>query len=1167
MQSIMRLKAICSVGRSGLLLVASLTASLAFGQNANTGEIKGTVQDSTGAVVEGAKVTITNDNTGVVSTSTTNSAGIYDVPSLPPGPYTINFAKVGFKDIIRKGVTLQIQTIAIDATLQVGNSTETVTVISEVPLLQTETSDQYVNIPTKEVLNAPVVGGRWYDELTKTLPGVGGGGGRNASGGEGVAVNGTQANTANFQIDGTSATAPRDVNASNFYPPLDSIDEVSVNTANGGAQSGNSLLALNVNLKSGTNRFHGSAYEFVQNDVFEARNFFNAPFAAPGFAAGCDRDKNDSSKCKKAPVRWNQFGGSIGGPIIKNKLFFFFNYQRNPVNAAALQTTTVPTDAMRNGDFTDPRLHATIFDKNSCAGSCARTPLDLGLGQNKIPTTAFDPVAANILTFFPHPTDPNALTQNYSAIVATPTMSQWYVAKVDWLIKPNHRLSGSVFQYPQNLTFDSNALCNLGFGCTRSTPNNRNQSYRIMETWTVNPTMVNEFRIGASREHDQYQPATFKTDILTKLGIQPTYGSNAPIPIFPNITISGSSSGVTSNTALANGVVANLVQNIYTASDVFTLIRGKHTLKLGGELDRQFQHDQGWGNYSSGDFTFNGIGTNSGTSPDPRNGGNPGSGIPFADFLLGDVGSWNIFNNIATNAASWITSAYVNDDFKVKSRLTLNLGLRWQHQTGWAVAGNNFGNLDLSLANPGSFPPGALGAIRFGGVGGHNTVEPSVNSWSPRLGFAWSPTDKWSLRGSYGIFQVQRGSETYAHNNFPPTLGLGLNPNGFIGGGNALEPSGVAFQLQPGPPPNSVAFPTIETLSPAFNTFKQVPYYARELPLQYVQNFLLSIQRELPVNHVLEVSYVHTKGTHLNFVRDMNQVPEADLGDPSNTGRFSPFRPLTQYTSIFAHLFDGWSNYDALQLRVVKRQSHGLAYQLNYAWSKLMDTGTSGGHDQNTDTWQNAHDPRANYGLAITDATHNFTGSFSYDLPLGRGHSYATHGVLDYIVGGWRLAGVVQARSGVPFTPIVADSSANNFDGVGGDLALSGSVDCFCSYQQRPNRVGGGKLSNPTIHQWFAASAFTDPTNDGTIHVFGNSGRDIIRGPRYVNTDMSIGKSFRIREDMGIEVRADSFNFFNHPQFNTPDNNILSSTVGVISSTTNFGGPGRIFQLGARFTF
>jgi len=1154
------------IGCICILLAATLMTGLAFAQNANTGEIKGTVQDPTGAVVEGVTVTILNVDTGITTLTTTNAAGLFDAPSVPTGSYTITFSKSGFKDLVRKGVTLQIQTIAVDATMQVGNTTETVTVIGDAPLLQTETSDQYVNLGTKAVHDAPLVGGRWYDELTKVLPGLGGGGGRNASGGEGVAVNGTQANTANFQIEGTTATDPRDVNASNNYVPIDSIDEVSISTANGGAQTGNSLLSLNVNLKSGTNRFHGSVYEFIQNDVFESRNYFNAPISGSGFSGtGCTRDNNDPSKCKKGSNRWNQYGASIGGPIIKNKLFFFFNYQRNPVAGSSVQTGTVPTAAMRAGDFSDPRLHATIFDKNSCAGNCARTPLNGG--TNILLPGQIDPIAAKIAAFFPDPTNSN-LTNNFTTIVNTPTLSQWYVGKVDYQLSKNHRLSGSVFQLPVTLTFNPSALCNLGFDCTRSTPNNRNQSYRIAETWTITQTMVNEFRIGAMREHDKYAPATFEKDFLTQIGMQPQYGSNAPVNIFPNIFISGSSSGVDASTNITGGVVANLVENVYTASDVVSLIRGRHTLKIGGELDRQFQYDQGWGSFGSGDFTFNGIGTNSGISPDSRNGGSPGSGIPFADFLLGDVGTWNVFNNVGTDIASWITSAFVNDDFKLTPRLTLNLGLRWQHQTGWAVAGNKFGNLDLTLPNPGSFPPGALGAIRFGGVDGHNTVEPSVNSWSPRLGFAWSPKNEWSVRGSYGIFQVQRGTETYAHNNFPPTLGLGLNPNGFIGSGTGpVEPSGVAFQLQTGPAPGSVNFPTIDTLSPAFNTFKQVPFYPRELPLQYVQTSLLSVQRTLPASHVVELGYVYTKGTHLNFIRDMNAVPTDELNDPSNTGKFSPFRPIRHYTSIYAHLFDGWSNYNALQFRVVKRETHGVSYQFNYSWSKLLDSGTSGGHDQNTDGYQDAYNLRANYGPSVTDATHNFNGAISYELPFGSGRMFPVHGVLDRVVGGWRVSTVVQARSGVPFTPILADGTVNNFDGNGGDFALAGSLDCFCGYQQRPDVVGDPRVSDPTIFKWFNPAAYIDPTNGGTNHVYGSAGRNSLRGPRYVNVDLGIGKNFRIMEGMGLELRADSFNSFNHPQFNTPNNNILSGDVGKITNTTNFGGPGRIIQLGARFSF
>jgi hypothetical protein len=1115
---------------------------LALGQNANTGEVRGLVLDASGAAVDGAKVTISNVDTGASIASTTNASGIYDAPSVPPGQYTITFSKTGFRELVRKGVTVPVQTIAVDATLQVGNVSEQITVIAEAPLLQTETSDQQTNFGTKEVINAPIVGGRWIDELTKVLPGAGGGGGRNASGGEGVAVNGTQAYTANFQIEGSSATDPRDQNASDNYVPIDAMGEISVNAASG-AESGNSLLALNVNLKSGTNRWHGSLFEFVQNDFFNSRNYFQ-------------------SSGKKAVERWNEFGGSVGGPIVKDKLFFYFTYQRNPVKSGGFYTTTVPTDAMRQGDFSSPLFHATIYDPSSCSPApCARTPLNGG--SNMLLSTQIDAVAAKILTYYPEPTDPSAATNNFSSVVSTPSLGQWYVGKIDYQITPKHRLSGSIFEYPITLTFNPDALCGLGFDCTTSKPNNRNQSARITETWTVSSTIVNEFRAGGLREHDQYAPGTYGKGFPTKIGMEPQYGPQAPADVFPNITVSSSSLGVGAQTFIGGGVHANLVEDIYNASDVVTLIRGRHTIKLGGELDRQFQHDTTWGDSSSGDFTFTGVGTNSGTSGDPRNGGATSTGIPFADFLLGNVGTWNIYNGEPTNIATWIAGAFVSDNFKVTPHLTLNLGIRYQHQTGFAVADGRFANFNPSLANPGAFlPAGAVGAMQYGQINGHNTLEPSVNSWSPRIGFAWSPWSKWSFRGSYGVFQVPRGTELYAHDNYPANLGFGFNPHGFIGDG-----TNVAFPLQTGPPPGSLIVPTAANLTPDQFNYQVVAYYPSRLPLQYSQEFLLSVQRELPLSHVLDVSYVHTKGTHLNFATDMNQVPASDLANTFNSGDYSPFRPVPWFRSIMAHDFTGWSNYDALQLRLVKRLTHGFSYQFNYSWSKFLDTGTSSGHDQGLDFWQIARDPRANYGISQFNAPHNFSGLFNYDLPFGEGRMYPLHGVLNQIAGGWRITGIVQARSGSPFTPVVS-GNAN-----GGDLAKAGSINCFCGYSLFPNRVGSGKVSNPTRSMWFDPAAFADPTDNGggsgTAPAFGDSGRNILRGPRFVNFDLSLGKSFRIRESMSLEIRADSYNFFNHPQFNNPDSNILSPTAGQITSAqgANGFGPGRIIQMGGRFTF
>src|ERR1700728_4021152 len=302
-----------------VLVIASVLAigNSAIGQNANSGEIKGTVTDSSNAVIAGANVSILNVQTGVVINTVTNGAGIYDVPSVPLGNYTITFARQGFKDLVREGITLQLTTIGIDATLQVGAATEKITVTAAAPLLQTEDASQNTNFDEREVKNAPTVGGIWYNELTNELPGVNGGGSQDPSG-QGIGVNGTQGYSGNFLIEGSTATQPRDQNASDNYPPVDA------QTGNFGAQYGNGVAAFNVIMKSGTNQWHGTLFEFDQNNDFNARGFFQRTGAV-------------------APEHWHEFGGSVGGPILKDKLFFYFTYQRNPSVTSGSYFATVPT--------------------------------------------------------------------------------------------------------------------------------------------------------------------------------------------------------------------------------------------------------------------------------------------------------------------------------------------------------------------------------------------------------------------------------------------------------------------------------------------------------------------------------------------------------------------------------------------------------------------------------------------------------------------------------------------------------------------------------------------------------------------------------------------------------------------------------------------------------
>src|SRR5580692_2714104 len=362
----MRLGTVRHFGRVFVLLVAGLSATFSLGQNANTGEIKGTAMDSTGAVVSAVTVTITNVQTGVNIVVKTNADGIYDVPAVPIGLYKISFSKIGFRNFVREGLTLAIQTIKVNGTLQVGSTSEQVVVTEDAPLVETETSDQHVNLDTTAVEAAPIVGTDWRAEMIQLIPGVNTGGGAGEINGQGVGVNGTQSYNINFLSDGGPATAPRDFNGSNYYMPVDAIGEVSVNSANAPPQYGGGLTSVNVITKRGTNQWHGSGYEYIQNTAFNSRNFF------------------DPAPDVKSVEHWNTYGGSLGGPIIKNKLFFFFLYQRNPSSTPTSGLYSYPTAAMQAGDFYG------ITGSTGAAFSAAGTLL--------APT---DPVAAKLQTYFP----------------------------------------------------------------------------------------------------------------------------------------------------------------------------------------------------------------------------------------------------------------------------------------------------------------------------------------------------------------------------------------------------------------------------------------------------------------------------------------------------------------------------------------------------------------------------------------------------------------------------------------------------------------------------------------------------------------------------------------------------------------------------------------------
>ncbi len=1090
-----------------LCLLVGLLTQIAVAQNANSGALQGIVTDTSGAVIPDVSVVATDIQTGIPQVTKTNADGLYAIPSVPIGQYSVSFTKAGFEGFIRQGILIYVGTTRLDAQLKVGQVSQQVTVTGEAPLLETESSDQTMTISASTVNNMTVLGADWRT-INGILPGVNGGGYSGNASGQGAGFNGTSNDTTAWVVNGQTAVLPFDYNPGQNFPPSDAVEEVQASTTNWSAQYGNGLSVINVLTKSGTNSFHGSVFEQFQNNALEARNYFALTVT---------------------PLHWNEAGASVGGPFIKDKLFFFFTFMANPNSSASPAYLTFPTDAMRKGNFSDPEF-PTVYNPASLTyvnGQPTRTPL----ANNTL--TTIDPVAANIQKFWP---EPNNLGPNGDSIYNNFYYNhdyvedwQWWVAKLDYQINDRNRLSYSQQLQPQDREDPDPrcpANCYPGFL--------QDQSGQVTYSTIFSSSKSNEARAGYVRELTRFYSPTKGQGYPAKLGL-----INAPADVFPVINVTGvESSELDAGTDTVRAVGTEQY------SDVINLIKGKHLLKIGGEYDRSYGNLSAWGDITSGNFTFNGIAT--------RNPANSSStGVGYADFLFGLPQSWNATESVEDAVHYSASAVFVQDDFKVNRRLTLNLGLRWEYLGSWLVHDNSrspfqndFGVFDPTLLNPAT---NTLGAMVFGGQQGRNALyDPSPHNFLPRVGFSWSPLNNWAVRGSYGMFDMPRSADA----TFDSFLGVGSDSTGALTSPDNVNP---VFTLSPnegynqgyvqGPP--KLITPTEADRTPQVLNGTNVPYEAQSIPTQYVQEMFLNIERQLPGGLMLSAAYVNTKGTHQGFQRDLNQVPEALLGP----GNAQNLRPYPQFESIGAWHWDGHMNYNALQLRAEKRTSHGLYFVANYAWQKTMDDGTSSGGTTSVDIWQKAYDPAANYGLSELDLPNMINGLVSYQLPFGAGSRFLnTTGPLNQLLGGWRVAGYFQIHGGLPFTPVVGTSNLSN--------SLAGSWF--------PNRIGKGTLAHPTTKEWFDVTAFQTPAP----YTFGNSGRDILRGPSWRSVDANLAKSFPltgkwIGEGKSIEIRADVFDLFNHPNFGQPNANVGTSGAGIISSANT----SRNLQLTGRIRF
>ncbi|HWO36083.1 MAG TPA: carboxypeptidase regulatory-like domain-containing protein, partial [Candidatus Acidoferrum sp.] len=655
----------------------AIAASLSFAQNTNSGDIRGTVTDSSGAAIAGATVTLTNIDTGESKDFITNGNGIYDTVSMRPGNYNLTFTKVGFKKVTHGPVVLQVSIITVDASLEVGQVEQVVHVEGTgAPLLQTESGQQGTILEEKTInelpqLGAGITGNDWAN-FNIFLPGASSAPSQPASEGSGaynagdaISINGNLPNYANFLADGATVVLPVSGNVDNSV--FESISEVQVTTSSFSAQYGIGGAVFNQISKSGSNTFHGSAYEYWQNDVLNARPYFSTPGQV------------------KPSLRYNEWGGAVGGPIIKNKVFFFFVRDKiTNVGGGNPHFSSVPTLAERGMGTANPGQYdftgqPTIYDPTTAGIGGTRTSFT----NNIIPASRVDPVALKVLSSYPLPNTgaPGATTNNFFSLSPSSNPNLRYFGRIDYDLMKNNRVTFSITQKNNPGKNFNQWPCPIN--CFSGDIDGYN--VQLSDTWTLSPTLVNEFRMGYTKQGNWFVPQSLGFDAAAKFGLQYSKAN-----IFPTFNLSG-----TCCSSLQPGTNAIYIEHLYDPSDVMTLIKGRHILHFGVEVLMGDGNTTPWGNVDAGQFNFNGSYTQQNCPTPPA--GCVAGGAGLADFLLGDVFHWTATNQAVTYMRIKSPQLFVQDDYKLRPNLTINLGLRYEATTGMSELHNAIGGFDPNI--------------------------------------------------------------------------------------------------------------------------------------------------------------------------------------------------------------------------------------------------------------------------------------------------------------------------------------------------------------------------------------------------------------------------------------------------------------------------------------
>jgi hypothetical protein len=1086
----------------GLLIVTpALYSPFVFAQQ-ETATITGEVRDANGSVVAKATITVTNVETNVSVKSETNDQGLYTVPSLKPGPYSITVEKAGFKKSVRSGVTLQVAQVArLDVSMQVGELTTAVEIVEAATLLETQTSSRGSVIDQKKIVDLPL-NGRDYNQLALLSPGVTPGTPRLASVNfkGAINVNGNRVFNNVFLLDGVDnisySNSFRGENVQLVQPSIEALQEFKIQTNAYSAEFGRSSGAvINATIKSGTNNIHGSLYEFLRNDALDANNYFSNALGAP-----------------KPRRQRNQFGGAVGGPLVKNRTFWFGDYEGLREREGVPRVRQVPTAAEKAGLFSVAVVDPFAPGRPQFSRNAA--------GQWVIPQDRWDPVGAAIVKLIPDPNVPG--TTIYASTPVTSTRQDQFDARVDHQFASNVTFFGR-YSFVDTNTFRPAPLPGLAEGSFNDAFGanlNRSQGLAFGLTWTFSPSFVGDFRFGFARGNYFTNPPNFGVDGAAQIGLKNVPNDPAIVGGVPKVNLQGFD-------AVGRHTSTPQFQTPRSWNPRATLSwnHGLHFIKFGGEFLRVQTRINDL-NATIGRLNFDNRFTNR----------------AVGDLLLGLPSQLALTSFTVMDQGQNMQFYFIQDDYKITPKLTLNIGLRYEYATPPVEKDNQFSNFDPAT--------GTTIFARDGGVFERALVHPDRNNFAPRFGFAWSPTSRLVVRGAYGVFfshTVRQGREGLLGFN-PPFLVDNLLQTGVTGA--AAVASAAPLRLVNGYPAGLLD-PT--SLSPTIG--RRAQDANQRTP--YIQQYNFGVQYELLKDLLLDVAYVGNKGTKLNGFRNLNQ--NAVITNANGSQSAGP-RPYPAFGDIQWMENRVGSSYNSLQARLEKRFSKGLTALISYTWGKAL-TGapdhistSGGGAGVDTGTFrepQNGANLRADRGLAEFDIKQRFVASYIWELPFGHGRRFGNdwNKPVDLLLGGWQVTGIHALQSGLGLTATLGGASVLN---IGGER------------RARPNLIGDPELpdSERTVQRWFNTDAF-QPAFSPAPQAFGTAGVGIMRGPGLASFDFTLAKNFNVTERNYFQFRAEMFNAFNRANFFPPNIARDSSGFGQILLAGN----ARIIQFGLKFYF